>query len=607
LIIQVGFATRLLVSLGDRNNNIVCRTSDLILINGEPKDKALGPFYEIIWERPLAKITHVAEQSKITHIPKEKETKSHNSRYHGTYVDTERNSHSKNKSSSHSSSSSRDRDKSSKSSSTHKSSSSSSKSRSGHSHKKDKHKSSSGSSSSHSKRRDEKSSGEVDGSSSKSKSSSSKDKHDRTSSKSRSDKSSSKDRSDKSSKDRSEKSSSSKDRSEKSSSKDKSDKHSSRDRSEKSSSSWSSKSSKSGTKVNPSQGSYTLSIPSFDTGQNETVESILFSNSVIGGPQSQVMKIIATSTGSDKSKGDKTEYEQLKFYADSTDRRSKSGTDTERHDTSTGTGNSPNFKIPLKSKTNTSSLSKGKPSLKPLEICVSVKPPSKSPTGNSIRVSGVENSRSSSLTAATNGSDIPDGKLHDSKSKLASVPSPASTSNFKVLLQGKSGSSTVTQSYDSTKKIKSLSKPSEKAPVKPPFKSSTSITPVEVKTIGLTETDELQKQNAAPKPATVTHLKKKKKKKEKDVPRKIIPLKERSFNPDLHCGVHVAGDSRPCTRSLTCKTHSIALRRAVVGRSNPFDTLLQAHRKARDEEKNAKSETIEDVSYLIIVAKMVEM
>ena len=81
--------------------------------------------------------------------------------------------------------------------------------------------------------------------------------------------------------------------------------------------------------------------------------------------------------------------------------------------------------------------------------------------------------------------------------------------------------------------------------------------------------------------------KKKKKKKSKNEPRKVIPLKERSFNPNEHCGVANA-DGSQCKRSLTCKTHSMALRRAVPCRSQPFDTLLASHKKARDEAKVAK-------------------
>lgn len=81
--------------------------------------------------------------------------------------------------------------------------------------------------------------------------------------------------------------------------------------------------------------------------------------------------------------------------------------------------------------------------------------------------------------------------------------------------------------------------------------------------------------------------KKKKRKRDKDEPRKIIPLKDRDFNPDKHCGVCVPGTILPCKRSLTCKTHSVALRRAVSGRSQSFDALLAAHKLAKSEEKGS--------------------
>ncbi|KAJ8259771.1 hypothetical protein GJAV_G00173230 [Gymnothorax javanicus] len=60
---------------------------------------------------------------------------------------------------------------------------------------------------------------------------------------------------------------------------------------------------------------------------------------------------------------------------------------------------------------------------------------------------------------------------------------------------------------------------------------------------------------------------------------------EREFNPDVHCGVVDLTGRKPCTRSLTCKTHSLTQRRAVLGRRKRFDTLLAEHKsKARDKE-----------------------
>ncbi|XP_014667622.1 PREDICTED: ataxin-7-like protein 1 [Priapulus caudatus] len=64
--------------------------------------------------------------------------------------------------------------------------------------------------------------------------------------------------------------------------------------------------------------------------------------------------------------------------------------------------------------------------------------------------------------------------------------------------------------------------------------------------------------------------------------RKIVPLKDREFDPEKHCGVCTAETGQRCTRSLTCKTHAVSMRRAVPGRSKDFDKLLDEHRAARD-------------------------
>ncbi|XP_071393371.1 ataxin-7 [Centroberyx affinis] len=63
-------------------------------------------------------------------------------------------------------------------------------------------------------------------------------------------------------------------------------------------------------------------------------------------------------------------------------------------------------------------------------------------------------------------------------------------------------------------------------------------------------------------------------------------LSEREFNPDIHCGVVDMTARKPCTRSLTCKTHSLSQRRAVPGRRKRFDTLLAEHKsRARERER----------------------
>ncbi|XP_076125122.1 ataxin-7 [Alosa pseudoharengus] len=69
------------------------------------------------------------------------------------------------------------------------------------------------------------------------------------------------------------------------------------------------------------------------------------------------------------------------------------------------------------------------------------------------------------------------------------------------------------------------------------------------------------------------------------------PLQEREFNPDIHCGVVDLPARKPCTRSLTCKTHSLSQRRAVPGRGKRFDTLLAEHKsKAREKELQHRSD-----------------
>jgi len=63
---------------------------------------------------------------------------------------------------------------------------------------------------------------------------------------------------------------------------------------------------------------------------------------------------------------------------------------------------------------------------------------------------------------------------------------------------------------------------------------------------------------------------------------KLLPCKDREYDPDKHCGVKTSEMEKPCTRSLTCKTHSLTLRRAVPDRSKNFDELLLEHKAAKE-------------------------
>ncbi|XP_050452043.1 ataxin-7-like protein 1 isoform X2 [Cataglyphis hispanica] len=66
-------------------------------------------------------------------------------------------------------------------------------------------------------------------------------------------------------------------------------------------------------------------------------------------------------------------------------------------------------------------------------------------------------------------------------------------------------------------------------------------------------------------------------------------LKDREYDPDRHCGVWNEETGKPCTRSLTCKAHTVSLRRTVVGRSKTFDKLLAEHRAAKEQPNSGSS------------------
>jgi hypothetical protein len=309
-----------------------------------------------------------------------------------------------------------------------------------------------------------------------------------------------------------------------------------------SSTSWSKSSSKSPSplKLSGSQGSYTLSIPSSDTGMDESVESLLATKANSDGSKT-LIQIFATSVGTDKPKNDSVEFEQLKFYADSSEKKSKLVLESE-----TSPLSSVGPKAPEASNTEESAF----------------KVPNKTKPVAS----------STSLSSSSSTGDSSSKKSKSSSSKPSDSP-------------GKSGN-----------------RGSQLTASSPRIASSTVPSPT-VTVIDKPTGDGILLTEPKPKP------KKKKKKKDKDEPRKVIPLKDRAFHPDQHCGVCLPEEAHPCTRSLTCKTHSIALRRAVAGRSHSFDTLLAAHKKARDEEKTAKSkdqgEEIVRIAFLNCVFKYI--
>ncbi|CZT49471.1 related to SGF73-SAGA associated factor [Rhynchosporium secalis] len=66
-------------------------------------------------------------------------------------------------------------------------------------------------------------------------------------------------------------------------------------------------------------------------------------------------------------------------------------------------------------------------------------------------------------------------------------------------------------------------------------------------------------------------------KKKKEEPKPKAPKARGPVDVEKQCGV--IKDGVPCARSLTCKSHSMGAKRAVPGRSLPYDMLLAAYQK----------------------------
>ncbi|KAL2001384.1 hypothetical protein VTN02DRAFT_1832 [Thermoascus thermophilus] len=69
-----------------------------------------------------------------------------------------------------------------------------------------------------------------------------------------------------------------------------------------------------------------------------------------------------------------------------------------------------------------------------------------------------------------------------------------------------------------------------------------------------------------------------KKKKKKEEPKPKVPKPKGPVDVEKQCGVTLP-NGQQCARSLTCKSHSMGAKRAVPGRSLPYDMLLQAYQK----------------------------
>ncbi|KAF3012168.1 hypothetical protein E8E14_005468 [Neopestalotiopsis sp. 37M] len=69
-----------------------------------------------------------------------------------------------------------------------------------------------------------------------------------------------------------------------------------------------------------------------------------------------------------------------------------------------------------------------------------------------------------------------------------------------------------------------------------------------------------------------------KSKKKKEEPKPKVPKPKGPVDVEKQCGV-ILPNGQPCARSLTCKSHSMGAKRAVPGRSLPYDMLLAAYQK----------------------------
>jgi hypothetical protein len=85
-------------------------------------------------------------------------------------------------------------------------------------------------------------------------------------------------------------------------------------------------------------------------------------------------------------------------------------------------------------------------------------------------------------------------------------------------------------------------------------------------------------------------IKEPKKKKKKDEPKAKAAKPKGPVDVEKQCGVTLPNGAQ-CARSLTCKSHSMGAKRAVPGRSLPYDMLLQQYQKKNQAKQQSESST----------------
>ena len=81
---------------------------------------------------------------------------------------------------------------------------------------------------------------------------------------------------------------------------------------------------------------------------------------------------------------------------------------------------------------------------------------------------------------------------------------------------------------------------------------------------------------------------KKKKLKKDEPPKPKLPKPKGPVDVEKQCGVLLPNGGY-CARSLTCKSHSMGAKRAVPGRSLPYDILLASYQKKNQAKQQSKS------------------
>lgn len=66
-------------------------------------------------------------------------------------------------------------------------------------------------------------------------------------------------------------------------------------------------------------------------------------------------------------------------------------------------------------------------------------------------------------------------------------------------------------------------------------------------------------------------------------------FRQEQLDLQKHCGVTISPSGLPCLRSLACKSHSLASKRAVVGRAVDFDILLEEYMRTHPAKRTIKS------------------